>query len=173
MSKTKVINIYGAPCSGKSTLAMRLAADMKVKGFKVEYVEEYAKGQTYENNFCNLSDQILIFGEQQHLQYRVRDKVDWIVTDSPFPMGITYLKNPYKELENLIWKEYDNYENYNFYLPPIFEYQSHGRRQNQEEAYAKGIEIQKLLDDNNINYTIITEHKLKKRVRAILNKIKE
>ena len=168
---TNVINLFGAPCSGKSTLALALAAKLKVKGLKTEYVEEYAKGQTYEENFCTLTNQIKVLGEQHHLMFRVKDKIDWIVTDSPFVMGMTYVDEPNKPLEDLMWFEFHKYQNHNFFLPLMFDYQSHGRKQTEYEAGLKEVEIKTMLLDNNIEITTINQYDLDDRVNAVLKQL--
>lgn len=38
-----VINFFGGPGCGKSTMASRLFSELKSKGVKCEYVTEYAK----------------------------------------------------------------------------------------------------------------------------------
>lgn len=44
----KVINLFGGPGIGKSTLAAGLFEHMKIAGFNVELVNEYAKDMVWE-----------------------------------------------------------------------------------------------------------------------------
>ena len=43
-----VINLWGAPSSGKSTGASYLFSELKLKGYNVELVTEFAKDLTWE-----------------------------------------------------------------------------------------------------------------------------
>ena len=59
----KVINFFGGPGVGKSTAACDLFVAMKKAGYKVEYVDEYAKEKTYEKEFKKLDDQLYILAK--------------------------------------------------------------------------------------------------------------
>ena len=39
----KFINLFGSAGAGKSTTALGVAHNLKINGYKVEYVSEYAK----------------------------------------------------------------------------------------------------------------------------------
>jgi adenylylsulfate kinase-like enzyme len=43
MEKLHVINLFGGPGTGKSTLAAALFTDLKMKGINAELVTEFAK----------------------------------------------------------------------------------------------------------------------------------
>ena len=47
---TKIINLYGAPGSGKSTIASGLFFHMKMAGLNVELASEYIKSKVFEEN---------------------------------------------------------------------------------------------------------------------------
>ena len=49
----KIINFYGAPGTGKSTLACELFVYMKKHGYNVELASEYAKECVYEKKYLN------------------------------------------------------------------------------------------------------------------------
>ena len=85
-----VINLWGAPGSGKSTLAAELFSIMKKRSLNVELVTEFAKDMTWENNMTAIGCQEYIFGNQSWRLERLRDKVDFIITDSPLPLSILY-----------------------------------------------------------------------------------
>ena len=160
----KIINfqLFGGPGTGKSTTAAGLFYLMKQADYQVEYIQEYAKELTYSKDFTKLSDQLLILGEQHHRMRRLEGHVDYIIHDSPFVMGLTYLQEdphlPKHIYEDLITTMFDSYNNVNIFLERDTEthkYQEYGRSQNLEEAIAKDKEILKMLDDKNIVYTKI------------------
>ena len=62
----KVINLWGEPGAGKSTVAAGLFNLMKLMGEKVELVTEYAKDLTYEKNHVSLQNQLLILATQDN-----------------------------------------------------------------------------------------------------------
>lgn len=90
MNKTKIINIFGNPGSGKSTIAAYLFAEMKARGLEVELVTETAKDLVWDNDYTRLENQILVFGTQLHRLNTLCDKVDYAITDSPLLMQIGY-----------------------------------------------------------------------------------
>ena len=51
MKVKAVINLYGGPGCGKSTVSSGLFYKMKSEGYCVEYVSEYAKDLTYEERY--------------------------------------------------------------------------------------------------------------------------
>ena len=105
-----------------------------------------------------MSDQLLILGEQHHRMKRLDGEVDFIVHDSPFVMGLAYIKDdkhlPKDIFKNLITSMYSSYKNINILIKRnnTFEYQEYGRLESFDEAIAKDNEIKSLLEDNNIKY---------------------
>jgi len=81
-------------------------------------------------------------------------QVDFIITDSPFIMGITYMQDcSYKdEFSALTFALNRTYKTLNFFIERNHKYQEYGRIQTSEEADEKSKEIKKLLDDNGIEY---------------------
>lgn len=90
MTKAKVINIFGNPGAGKSTVAAYLFSEMKARGLEVELVTETAKDLVWDNDYTRLENQILVFGTQLHRLNTLCDKVDYVITDSPLLMQIGY-----------------------------------------------------------------------------------
>jgi hypothetical protein len=154
------INLFSGPSVGKSTTASGLFYKMKKQNYKVEYIPEYAKELTYGKDFTRLSDQLLILGEQHHRLFRLADKVDMVIHDSPFVMGLVYLVDdphlPKKEYRKLIIKMFKSYDNFNIFIErDDSTYQAYGRNQTLEECKEKDKQIMKLLDDEDIPYTKI------------------
>lgn len=156
MKKTLVVNLFGAPGSGKSTGAAWLFAQLKMKGVNCELITEYAKDKTWEGNHVALDCQEYILGKQSFRMKRCRDKVDLIITDSPLPLGIFYNTNPVldENYENLVLNIFNEYENLNYCLIRGKDYNPIGRNQTAEESDAIGDKIQFFLDDHNIPYVL-------------------
>ena len=65
-SKLKVINLFGAPGVGKSTIAAGLFYFMKTAGESVEHVTEYAKYLVLTDRVQQLEDEQLYLLAKQH-----------------------------------------------------------------------------------------------------------
>lgn len=148
-----VINLFGQPSAGKSTLAMDLTAEMKYRGMNVEYVSEFAKHLTWSKRTLDLSDQIFLFGNQNHLLERLRDQVDYIVTDSSILLGLFYAtEDYYSYFEPLVKQVYKSYRNFNVLVNRTKSYNPVGRNQTEEESDAIGNMIWRKLDEWNLQY---------------------
>ena len=64
MKRPIVVNLFGAPGSGKSTGAAFIFSQLKMKNVNCELITEYAKDKTWENNAAALECQEYIFGKQ-------------------------------------------------------------------------------------------------------------
>lgn len=137
MLELQVINLWGGPGAGKSTTAAGLFNLLKqVPGLRVELVTEFAKDLTYERNLVGLQNQLYILGHQDHRLRRLEGKVDFVITDSPLPLGIAYLTPEYQEmdLDETILDAYARYTNYDFLLRRKKPYATYGRNQTEHEA---------------------------------------
>lgn len=135
--KLKVINLWGAPGSGKSTIAAGLFHHMKVHGYSVELINEYAKQMTYERRHPDhFKNQLYITAKQHNKQmHLLHHDIDVCITDSPLPLGLLYVpENYFPSYEPLVWETYDSYDNYNVILNPTHQYQAVGRNQTEVEA---------------------------------------
>lgn len=153
--KLKVINLYGGPGTGKSTTAAALFALMKRNGINVELVTEFAKDLVWTERNKELGDQIYIFGKMYHKLWRLRDKVDYVIIDSPLPLCVYYDKEGLPGFKDLVFNMYNTFTNYNFRLKRHFKYQEEGRYQTESEADKVDIDLIKLVEDNDIQITEI------------------
>jgi len=168
------INIFGAPGSGKSTMRSRLFYELKKKQYKVEEITEYAKELTYGEDYIKLADQVLVLGTQHHTHEVLDKKVDYVVTDSPFVMGTTYISPECSfkdELTTLALAMHKSYETLNFFIERNHEYQEYGRNQTSEEADIKSEEIKSFLLHHGINFTVLKSGK--QFIKKSLKKIKK
>jgi nicotinamide riboside kinase len=151
---TKVINFISGPGVGKSTTAAYVFSMLKLNNINVELVTEYAKDKIWEGSLNVLENQIYVFGKQQHRLYRVRDKVDVVVMDSPLLLSAIYDKSQSELFKNLIIEEFNKYDNLNIFIERIksFKYINNGRIQNEEESIAVDNKIKAFLNDNSFLY---------------------
>jgi len=150
----KVINLFAGPGAGKSTLRSGLFYQMKILGINCEDVTEFAKDVTWEGHFNLLSDQLFLLAQQNRKLERLRDKVDWVITDSPLLFGLHYAKPEYlpNSFKNLVLDIWNSYENYNIFINRNHSYSNIGRNQNEEEALLIDTQLKTLLNENDIKF---------------------
>lgn len=166
MKNTLVINLIGGPGSGKSTIAAGLFYKLKCKGYLCEYVSEYAKDKVWEESFKTLDDQVYVFGKQFHRLFRVKDKVDIIITDSPLPLSVIYDKGESEHFYNLVIEQYNTFNNLMVFVEREVPYEDVGRMQNEDEAKVIDTNIKSMLEQNKIEYITLPTTKA---VDSILN----
>lgn len=161
---SKIINLFGGPGAGKSTVAAGLFYEMKRLGFIVEMPYEYPKLIAWENNVGAIKDQFYITANQHRNITRLFNKVDYIIVDSPILFGLIY-KNAYDKepeypamfysdkFDEFIFDLHKKYDSLNLFLnrnPNI--YQNDGRFQTLNESIKIDNKILNLLESNNITY---------------------
>ena len=156
----KVINLFSGPGGGKSTLRSGLFYQMKILGFNCEDVTEFAKDVTWEGHFNLLSDQLYLLAQQNRKLERLRDKVDWVITDSPLLLSLHYANSDYlpNSFKNLVLDIWNSYDNYNIFINRNHSYSSIGRNQNEEEAVLIDTQLKTLLNENCINFSNVNSH---------------
>lgn len=165
-----VINLFSGPGVGKSTTAARVFAELKLQGINCEMALEFAKDKVWEESFKTMDDQIYIFGKQFHKIWRLKDKVDVIICDSPLPNSIIYDKENSETFHKLIMEQFNKFNNLNFVLERSTEYQKEGRMQTEEEAKQIDKNVLEMLEKYNIKYeTLPIENAYKKIVETTLN----
>lgn len=149
-----VVNLWGAPGCGKSTAAAYIFSQLKSLGCNVELVTEFAKDLTWEGRTGALHTQLYVSGVQAQRLARIRDKVDVAIVDSPLPSGLAYVNEEERDLLNdVLWHEYNKYNNINFFLERAHPYSSDGRNQTEEEADKIGEKILAMLNGNDVYHT--------------------
>jgi len=147
MAKPIVINLLGGPGCGKSTTAAGLFCMLKKKGYLCELVTEFAKDKVWEGSLNTLSDQIYVFGKQQHKMFRLKDKVDIIITDSPLLLSIVYDAQHSDALKAVVTEVFNDYDNYVFMLKRDIVYKADGRTQTRDEAEDIDAKCERLLEE--------------------------
>ena len=141
MKLKKVINLFGAPGCGKSTIASGLFYKMKINGYSVEYVTEYAKDCVFEERLNLLQeDQLYIFAKQNRKLFRLKDVYEYIIMDSPIFLSNFYfnLNSFYnsRDFFNLVNSTFNSYPNLNFFieLNESFAFETEGRLHDLNES---------------------------------------
>lgn len=153
---TKIINIFGGPGIGKSTIVAGLFHQMKIRHIDVEIASEVAKDYVWENRFDVLmEDQLIVFAKQHRRIFRLLNKVDFVIADCPLLMCIPYIPaNSYDALEPLMVEAHRAFDNINFVLNRAeVEYNPNGRYHTEDESIAKHNEIVAVLEKYGCDYT--------------------
>lgn len=150
-----VINLFAGPGVCKSTTAAKVFADLKMKGINCEMALEFAKDKVWEESFRTMDDQIYIFGKQFHRIWRLKDKVDVIICDSPLPISIVYDKENSEAFHTLIMEQFNKFSNVNYYIERSTEYQESGRVQTKEDAEKLDKIVLDVLNKYDIKYKSI------------------
>lgn len=166
----KVINIFGGPGAGKTTLAMSVFTSLNMQQKKIEYVDEYAKELTWNESFKMMENQQMIFANQHQKFFRLRNKVEIVVTDAPLFNSIVYSG---KGEENVhfhanVFHEFNKYQNLNFFLKRETEYQTHGRSQKLEDALKVDDEVIRCLEWFKVPYVTIGLNNATKTILSFL-----
>jgi thymidylate kinase len=153
--KQKVINFVGAPGAGKSTHAAAMFTYLKRKGVNCELVAEYAKGVTWRGAQNILTDQLYVFAKQYNAQFRLKDKVEYIITDSPLILSMYYGANQSRNFKYLVREKWDEFDNINLYITRTKEYNPSGRNQTEEESDQIGKALLEVLKEQRVKYKVI------------------
>lgn len=154
--KPRRVCFHAGPGSGKSTIAARVFAEMKIRGHDCEHVSEFVKTMAHEGRFPRSYDQVHIFGEQIHREDIALRHVDFIVTDCPLLMCCAYAEfynAPSAVHLSEITSDFEmDFPAMNFYLERTVDYKNEGRYQNLQQAIEFDGHLMsfmtKYLDDN-------------------------
>lgn len=151
-----VINLWGPPGQGKSTAAAGLFYKMKVAGYDVELVTEYAKDVVWEGRHNLLRDQLYLLAKQNQRLERLRGQVEWCITDSPILLVLAYTPdNYYNGFEQFTYNVWKSYNNINFLLERSHAYRNRGRIQTEDQAKIIEDRVKQILESHNQKYDII------------------
>lgn len=169
-----VVNFFAGPGTGKSTMAATVFSQLKWNGINCELVTEYAKDKVWENSIHILDNQLYIFAKQYHKMYRLRDKVDVIITDSPLLLSLIYGDQKSKAFNDLVIEKFHEFDNLNYRLQRRKSYMTQGRMQTEDEAKQIDAQISMMLTKNSIDHieTAGIEENADKITQFILQKLK-
>jgi hypothetical protein len=154
-----VINLYGQPSAGKSTVRADVFRRLKQIGVNCEENVEYAKKLTWQKRNLSLQCQPYIFGKQLHELEVLRGQVDVVITDSPLLLSRYYAVRhnaPYPQsfldcVEDVVAQQHT----LNFFLKRVYPYSTSGRAQTEEQSDEVGVELQDMLDDLGVEYVTL------------------
>lgn len=152
MRKTLIVNLFGGPCSGKSTTRAGIFNILKLNNIECEESLEWFKSKVYEENPYIPKDQLYSFSKQRKSLLQLVSKVNVVITDSPLLLSIIYSKEPNPYFQDLVLWEFSRFNNFNFFLNRNFEYKTSGRINTEEEATIIDLKIKKLMIENEIKY---------------------
>lgn len=97
----------------------------------------------------------MLFSKQFYRLYRLKDKVDFVITDSPLLLSLIYASDAdiYPEFSALAFKIFKKLKSVNYILGRTYAFKKEGRIYTEEQSAIIDGQIHKLLDDNSIYYT--------------------
>lgn len=172
--ETLIVNLFGAPGSGKSTGATYLFSNLKMMQIDCQYISEFAKDKCWQNNsfmFQSPENQFYIGAKQFYRVNQLNGKVDIAITDSPIFLNSFYNKSEYlgEEYNIVMLRLFNKFNNVNFFLNRVKKYNENGRNQKEEQANKIAVEIKQKLNINNIQFQEIPGNKFGYGI--ILNRI--
>lgn len=177
---SKIINLFGGPGIGKSSIAAGLTYKLKRKHISCDCPYEFPKVLAWDNNGEAIKDQLYVIANQHRGIAKSYGKVKYIVVDSPILLSLVY-KDYYnepseypsclygKEFDEMLLKIHNHYDNMNIILKRNLntDYNDKERYQKLEQSIELDNMIKSALDKNNIPYIEIDVDK--DTVNSILN----
>ena len=152
-----VINLWGAPGSGKSTTSAGLFFLMKINKLKVELVTEYAKDLVWDRHEVMFGNQLAIFSEQNRRLHRLIDHgMDFAITDSPLLLPSFYKPaGYYATFDAMVEETFHSYNNLNFFLERVESFEKIGRRHNEAQSLQIAEDMKTFMTDRNVEFDVI------------------
>jgi hypothetical protein len=135
----KVINLYGAPCTGKSTFAAGLFFLLKKHNVIVELVGEKTKPIIFSGATKLLDNQLYLTALQyRNLKNLESSQIDVCISDSPLLLQYFYGQHlHYAQTLNKLTEEINQeFDNINILITRKAAYQTYGRCHTEEESKA-------------------------------------
>ena len=128
-----------------------------MRGINAELVTEFAKDMVWEDNKEVFKNQAYIFGTQSFRISRCQDKVDVIVTDCPLFLTAFYNQSPIlgKQFNDVVFSVFNSYNNINYFIDRVKDYNPIGRLQTEKEALALKAPMLQMRKDYKVDFTTI------------------
>jgi RecA/RadA recombinase len=177
---TTVINLYGGPGTGKSTVAAEIFVALKQKGVNAELVNEYVKQWAWENRTPVKYDQFYFFGKQTRKEYSLFGKVAVAVSDSPAAICGVYAQlygTPHQAVlfRSMVLTYLDmvreNGQNYvHVFLERVKPYNAAGRFQTEDQAKDVDVVMKRYLEELGIPFhTIAADSEACKKIISLVD----
>ena len=185
---SKIINLFGGPGIGKSSIAAGLTYKLKKDHITCDNPYEFPKTLAWDENYSAISDQLYVLANQHRGIVKSYGKVDYIISDSPILLSLIYKDYYNKErkssypsklyksnFDNMILDMHNDYDNINILLK-----RSEGNH-NEKERYQnleQSMEIDNLIEESlilhNIEYqTVEVGEDTLEKVYNIIKKVLE
>jgi hypothetical protein len=157
--ETLIVNLFAGPGTGKSTIAAGLFYRLKIAGINCEYVQEYAKDRTWQEDWTALQCQPYIAGKQMFRVMRLLGKVDVVITDSPLLLSLVYPSfGSTPAFDQWVLEAFALFNNLNIFLerdPEKHRYNASGRSQSEDEAMVIDQKVRGLLTNHSIEHSVV------------------
>jgi hypothetical protein len=147
-----VVNLFAGPGAGKSTTCAGVFSLLKLHGVECEMVTEYAKDMVWEGRDFIFKNQLYILGKQYHRLLRLKDKVDFIITDSPIFLSAIYGDDESSSFKQVVYSKFSEFLNINFYIQRVKPYHQIGRNQTEKEAKELDDIVKQKIDEYKMTY---------------------
>lgn len=172
----QIINLFGAPGSGKSTCASFLFYQLRLQHIDCELTGEFPKELRWEGRDIARKNHIFIFANHLYKIECLQKEAEVIISDSPLPLSIFYNDNPHihEELSNLILKVNSTFSATNYLLIRDFPYSKVGRYQTEEESDDLNHKLRDFLTSNDIQFVELKSNidSYKHILNEVINKFK-
>lgn len=162
---SKIINLFGGPGCGKTSIAAGLTYKLKNKHISCDAPYEFPKVLAWDKNNEAIGDQLYVVANQHRGIAKSYGKVKYIIVDSPILLSLVY-KNYYnnsetypaklygKEFDDMVLSIFNHYDNLNIVLKRSTqgEHNDKERYQGLDESIELDNLIQSSLDTHNIPY---------------------
>ena len=160
---SKIVNIFGGPGIGKSTIAAGVTYQLKKNHISCDQPYEFPKLLAWDENHSAIQDQLYVLANQHRGIVKSYGKVDYIVLDSPILLSLTY-RSYYKGIDypsslygesfdKMVLDVFNQYDNINIVLQRADGVHNDMERyQNLEESKELDRVIEHSLIDNHIPF---------------------
>lgn len=149
--RTTVINFLGCPGSGKSTRAAEEYVRLKKEGHSAYLVTEFATDCILAGKPEILKNQKILFYNQLKRILLAKNKVEYIVVDSPLLLNIVYARYngvSDKKFEREVLKAVNSMKNEYKYLSPRTDYSNLNRVHTADQSLQIDTLIREVLKEN-------------------------
>jgi nicotinamide riboside kinase len=171
---TIIVNLYGGPGCGKSTMAAEIFTQLKKQNIETELVSEFAKDLIVQFGNDALSHQFYVTGNQAYRIWAAAQRMEVVVVDSPILLGPVYDQRnsiPFKEL----CLEYHNeFTNINLWLPRRHNHHlMNSRVHSLTQSISLDNRIHRLLEEMKVDLIDLSEVSLDQVINTIISYVRK